>query len=165
MLDLSLGVVDVLSYDGPLLEGKPLHSGSCEDSTYGCRRCNSAARTLTNEHLVAIGWPTTNNCDWCKKECPAQEVSGLRPYDEPSCYYEVCRTCRSKYNAELDELDELEDQDDDQSDYVCECKQDCDESQDLDGSFYKERCSTYLTVRGVCGYCKGGHKPAAHHVR
>lgn len=111
MHDFSLGPpIDVGQYDGPLLDGRPLHNGNCEDGVYGCRMCNSAARHLTNEQLEAIGWPTTGSCDWCNKVVPTKELDGIRPHDEPSCYYEVCNSC---YSAHQKELRELADEDDD----------------------------------------------------
>lgn len=92
MHDMSLGApVDLGAYDGPLLEGKPLHLGSCEDGVYGCRSCNSAARRLTPDQLKAIGWPESDTCDWCHKDAPISDMRGLRPWDEP-CYYEVCKS-------------------------------------------------------------------------
>ena len=103
MHDMNLGgPVDVGQYDGPMLDGKPLHGGNCEDGVYGCRMCNNAARFLTDEQLKAIGWATTVPCDWCKKETPVQEIRGVRPWDEGgSVYYEVCSTCYRKYSEEL----------------------------------------------------------------
>lgn len=102
MHDFSLGgPVDVGEYTGPLLEGEPLHGGSCEDGVYGCRACNRAASTLTDEQLESIGWPTTCRCDWCKKDVKVAEISGVRPWDEPDCYYEICKSCRKSYDDEL----------------------------------------------------------------
>lgn len=103
MHDFSLGgPVDVGEYAGPLLNGKPLHGGSCEDGVYGCRRCNGAARRLTDEEREAIGWPATGYCDWCHKTVPVSEMSGVRPWDEGgSTYYEVCGKCRERYDADL----------------------------------------------------------------
>ncbi len=102
MHDFSLGgPVDVGDYDGPLLDGKPLHGGNCEDGVYGCRKCNRAASSLTDEQLKSIGWRTTEMCDYCKKEVPIKEISGLRPWDEPSCYYEVCSDCRTKHDKSI----------------------------------------------------------------
>lgn len=107
MHDFSLGgPVDVEEYTGPMVDGKPIHSGNCEDGVYGCRKCGSAAKKLTDEQLKALGWSTSQFCDWCKKDTPIKEISGIRPWDEPSCYYEVCRDCCRKYNAEL--LKEIE---------------------------------------------------------
>ena len=110
MHDYSLGgPVDVGEYDGLLLDGKPLHKGSCEDGVYGCRACNSAMRFLSDEDLKKLmtrdGEPadvrTTDICDWCNKEVSIREISGVQPWDEPSCYYEVCRSCISSYHREL----------------------------------------------------------------
>jgi hypothetical protein len=110
MHDFSLGPpVDVGEYTGPMLNDKPLHKGNCEDGVYGCQRCNYAARELTDEQLTEIGWPTKGHCDWCNKEVPARDITGLKPRDEPSVYYEVCMECRKKYNKELAEIEkELE---------------------------------------------------------
>lgn len=107
MHDFSLGpAVDAGGYDGPLLKGKPLHEGNCEDGVYGCRKCSWAAKALTDEQLVSIGWPLTNTCDWCHKEVPFRSISGIRPSDEPSCYYEVCLACRRKQREfELQDLE------------------------------------------------------------
>lgn len=102
MHDFSLGPpVDIGTYDGPLVDGNPLHSDSCEDGVYGCRSCNIAARMLSDDQLKAIGWPTTGTCDWCKTSVPSQSLSGIHPWDEPSCYYEVCEKCTTKYYANL----------------------------------------------------------------
>jgi len=102
MHDFSLGPpVDVGGYDGPLVDGKPLHKGNCEDGTYGCRACNGAARSLSPEQLKGIGWSTTQYCDWCKKDTPVAKMNGVRPWDEPSCYYEVCDACDSKYRENM----------------------------------------------------------------
>lgn len=95
MHDFTLGPpVDVGCYDGPLLNGEPIHRGNCEDGVYGCRHCNEAARCLSDADRDAIGWPATATCDWCRKVVPADAIYGLRPWDEPSCYYEVCSSCR-----------------------------------------------------------------------
>ena len=104
MHDFGLGPpVDVGAYDGPMVKGKPLHSGSCEDGVYGCRKCNDAGRLLSTEKLEEMGWPTTGDCDYCKKQVPVQDIRGLRPWDEPSCYYEVCKDCKSKHDRDLAE--------------------------------------------------------------
>lgn len=103
MHDFSLGgPVDVGSYDGPMLDGKPIHSGNCEDGVYGCRPCGRAFRSMTPEERqrACPDWPTTQTCDWCHKEVPVDDTRGVRPWDEPSCYYEVCITCHGKYRDE-----------------------------------------------------------------
>lgn len=102
MHDYSLGgPVDVGEYAGPMLDGKPLHRGSCEDGVYGCTMCHSASKHLTEAQLKSIGFLTHQNCDWCKKSFPVKDISGIRPWDEPSCYYQVCNGCRAKHNKEL----------------------------------------------------------------
>lgn len=114
MHDFSLGgPVDVGSYDGLLLDGKPLHEGTCEDGVYGCRKCGSALRYLSPEEREKLRDPNNPEwraepdpkqmCDWCNKEVPIAHIGGVRPWDEPSCYYEICRECRGKYNRSLDE--------------------------------------------------------------
>lgn len=107
MQDYSLGApIDVGEYAGPLLDGKPLHRGSCEDGVYGCTMCHRASKHLTDEQLRSIGFQTHQNCDWCKKKFPVKDISGLRPWDEPSCYYRVCSGCKAKHSRELqDEID------------------------------------------------------------
>lgn len=107
MHDYSLGgPVDVGEYCGPMLDGKPIHTGNCEDGVYGCTKCNRASRELTTEQLQSIGFETHQNCDWCKKRFPVADISGIRPWDEPSCYYQVCTECRAKHARELqDEID------------------------------------------------------------
>jgi hypothetical protein len=158
MLDLTLGTVDIGDYNGPLLDGRPLHGGSCEDSPYGCRKCNAAARMLKTEQLVAIGWPVSDSCDWCKKDVPSQEISGLRPYDEPSIYYEVCDCCYRKYQKDLEELIAEEQPDEeDQPGYLCSCPDQCD-ADECDGEVYHSRCITYSLTPGLCGWCKRGHR-------
>lgn len=111
MHDFSLGApVDVGEYAGPLLDGEPIHRGNCEDGVYGCRMCNSAARRLTDEQRRKIGWETDQECDYCHDTVPITQISGLRPYDEPSIFYEVCSTCRKKHDdearRELESLDQ-----------------------------------------------------------
>lgn len=102
MHDFSLGgPVDIGEYCGPIVEGKPLHSGNCEDGVYGCRKCNNAAKNLSDEQLKEIVWNTTQFCDWCHKETHVKELVGIRPWDEPSCYYEVCHNCHKKYQIDL----------------------------------------------------------------
>ena len=96
--------VDVGQFDGPLLDGKPLHEGSCEDGVYGCRKCNRAMRTLTDEQLKSMGIETETSCDWCKKRVSLRNIFGIRPWDEPSCYYEVCGSCKGKHDKELADL-------------------------------------------------------------
>ena len=112
MHDFTLGPpVDVDGYDGPLLDGKPLHEGNCEDGVYGCRMCNRAAGRLTDEELDKIGWQKTFHCDWCKKEVSIRELNGVRPWDEGGAvYYEICDACKKNYNQSLVDLDQLEDQ-------------------------------------------------------
>lgn len=158
MLDLSLGILsDVGGYDGPLLDGKPLHSGHCEDTTYGCRRCNSAATTLTDAQLDAIGWPKTTYCSWCHKDVPSKEIRGLRPWDEPSCYYEVCRACKDGYDKDFERefAEELGAHEDvhDEPDYQCACSEFCEDW----GEGEKGECTTYLAKPGKCTFCKNGH--------
>lgn len=102
MHDYSLGgPVDVGGYAGPMLNGKPIHKGNCEDGVYGCTSCHDAAKGLTKEQLISIGFNTEDNCDWCKKKFPIQEISGIRPWDEPSCYYRVCNGCRANHDKAL----------------------------------------------------------------
>ncbi len=110
MHDYSLGgPVDAGEYEGFLLEGKPLHAGNCTDGVYGCRACGNALKSLSDDELKKLvdqdGEPadvrTTDTCDWCNKEVSFRDISGLRPWDEPSCYYEVCSSCRKKHDDEL----------------------------------------------------------------
>lgn len=123
MHDMSLGPpVDEGEYTGPRLDGEPLHNGNCEDGVYGCRKCNAAAAVLTTEQLEAIGWPTTGHCDWCKKEVPTQDMCGLRPWDEPSCYYEVCSSCKAKHDKDYDEAFSDEDEYEDEPNYIDPCE-------------------------------------------
>ena len=102
MHDFSLGgPVDMGEYCGPLLKGQPLHPGSCEDGVYGCRRCGNVISGLSTEELKEIGAEDRFSCDWCKKEFPLKERNGIRPWDEPSCYYEVCDGCKRKHDDDL----------------------------------------------------------------
>ena len=102
MHDYSLGApVDVGQYMGPLLDGKPLHTGNCTDGVYGCSSCNAASRSLTADQLKTIGWSTEQNCDWCKKLVSVQQIHGIKPWDEPSIYYEVCTDCKKEHDKEL----------------------------------------------------------------
>jgi len=102
MHDMMLGApVDVGQYTGPLLEGSPIHNGNCEDGVYGCRMCNRAASKLTVDQLKSIGWTLNQDCDWCNKEVPTSDIRGMRPVDEPHCYYEVCSVCSDKNIKEI----------------------------------------------------------------
>lgn len=99
MHDFSLGPpVDVGEYCGPLLDGKPIHKGNCEDGVYGCRSCNSAARHLTDEQLVELGWPTTGTCDACNAVVPVKDICGDFDHEDRT-YREVCRSCKDKISA------------------------------------------------------------------
>ena len=101
MHDFSLGApVDVGEYEGPMVDGEPLHRGSCEDGVYGCRRCSRAARMLPPDKLKELGWGD-QPCAWCKKMVRFAEICEVRPWDEPSCYYEICRSCRAEYDYDL----------------------------------------------------------------
>ena len=103
MHDFSLGPpVDVGRYDGLLLDGKPLHSGNCEDGVYGCRKCSGAMRRLSPEQLEQLGVEDSQECYWCNKSVPLKDICGLRPWDEPSVYYEVCTECWHKHNRDED---------------------------------------------------------------
>jgi hypothetical protein len=112
MHDFRLGPpVDIGEYAGLLLEGKPLHPGNCEDGVYGCRKCNQRFRLLSEEQRAKLRDPEnpkwraepnpTDTCDWCKKTVPIRDIQGLRPWDEPGCYYEVCKDCKDKHDREL----------------------------------------------------------------
>lgn len=112
MHDFSLGgPVDVGTYYGLLLNGQPLHRGNCEDGVYGCRRCNRRLRRLTEKEraeLRDLNYPEwraepnpTSICDWCNKEVPLKDIRGIRPWDEPSCYYEVCAVCKGRHDDSL----------------------------------------------------------------
>ena len=105
MHDLSLGgPVDIGAYDGPIVDGKPLHSGNCEDGVYGCRMCETAARRLTPEQRKELGYSETGTCDWCKKTVPFETLAFQTDADEGcSVVYEVCRPCRDKYNESMRE--------------------------------------------------------------
>ncbi len=110
MHDFSLGgPVDLGEYDGLLLEGKPLHKGTCEDGVYGCRKCKQVLKTLTPEEREKLRDPQNpewraelnpkQSCDFCHKSVPVSEIVGHKPWDEPSCYYEVCYSCARKNQA------------------------------------------------------------------
>lgn len=102
MHDFSLGPpIDIGEYDGPLLNGEPIHSGTCEDGVYGCRRCNSAIRCLSKEDRATLGIEDTQSCDWCRAEVDVSDIVGVRPWDEPSVYYEVCWDCKSKHDSSI----------------------------------------------------------------
>ena len=105
MHDFSLGgPVDVGRYDGPLLNGKPIHSGNCEDGVYGCRMCNAAVRRMSDEDRRKV-YPNDpmSFCDWCNADVPHHELSGVRPIDEGGrILYEVCGDCKKKYNDNLE---------------------------------------------------------------
>ena len=102
MHDFSLAPpVDIGVYEGPLLKGQPLHPGTCEDGVYGCRRCGDAISLLSSEELKEIGVEDQFHCDWCKNQFPLKEKRGIRPWDEPSCYYEICGACDRKHHRSL----------------------------------------------------------------
>lgn len=92
----------------PSLNGEPLHAGSCSDGVYGCRSCFRALRRLTDEQRLQ--WqaehqegPDTwqSSCEYCHKRVDIRDTSLLRPWDEPSCTYEVCSSCRQEHDADL----------------------------------------------------------------
>lgn len=121
MHDFSLGgPVDEGAYCGYYYEGEPLHSGNCEDGVYGCRKCSIALRSLPESAYAELALldPDTGEltpdrpslsqqCDWCNRSVHITEISGVRPWDEPSCYYEVCDSCYSRYHSELRKMEEL----------------------------------------------------------
>jgi len=90
--------VDVEEYAGPMLNGKPIHDGTCEDGGYGCRRCNVAARGLTDEQLTTINWPLTGHCDFCHKEVSTRDICGHMDHED-HCYNEICKECKGRYTA------------------------------------------------------------------
>lgn len=96
------GSVDVGTYEGPILDGKAIHTGSCNDGVEGCSRCNGAARCMVEADLIKIGWPTTGRCEWCKTTVKVGNMSTCRPWDEGgSISYEICNACRVKYDKEV----------------------------------------------------------------
>lgn len=106
MHDMSLGgPVDVGGYTGYILNGKPIHIGNCEDGVYGCRKCNRATRQLSVEDRIALGIESNQDCDYCHKSVDISKIHGLRPWDEPSCYYEVCLDCYGRHDKELAEME------------------------------------------------------------
>lgn len=120
MHDFSLGgPISLGEYDGYYLDGRPLHRRHCEDGVYGCRYCNSALRSLTDSELDRLTVrcyetgdliPTqvsrTQSCDWCEASVPIAYIRGIRPWDEPSVYYEVCCHCIQKYDEEVRRMEE-----------------------------------------------------------
>lgn len=92
-------------YSGPLLSGKPLHGGGCEDGIYGCRKCSAAGRQLTDEQLIAIGWALTQTCSSCGSEVPLRDIHGYKAWGEP-VYYEYCTKCCNAYWASIPSPDE-----------------------------------------------------------
>lgn len=116
MMDYSLGGdVDVGQYDGPILDGKPLHSGNCSDGVYGCIKCNAAARRLTDDQRTAIGFDNEEQCDVCGKRVHASTLSYRSFWDEPSVKQMMCVDCRSadaaSYRAESEPIDDSCDDD------------------------------------------------------
>jgi hypothetical protein len=119
MHDYTLGgPVETGSYDGPLLAGKPLHSGGCNDGVYGCTKCNSRARSLSDEELKEIGFPTSIQCDWCHGTVSAQDISLYSAWDEPSVKSEVCSECRRRDRSNLQEEEEFDRKRDDSFDFA-----------------------------------------------
>lgn len=110
MHDFTLGPpVDTGEYGGPLIDGRPLHEGSCEDGVYGCRSCNAASRKLTDEQLTALGWPCTGECDFCHAHVHVRDICGLMDHEDHT-YHEVCRTCKDRHvRAVLKEIEEERD--------------------------------------------------------
>lgn len=80
------------SYDGPVVDGKPLHEGNCSDSTYGCIRCWNASNDGQGEFFT---------CDWCKKQANTRIT---RASDEPVSYA-LCKECRLKNQRYVEEHD------------------------------------------------------------
>jgi hypothetical protein len=103
MHDLRLGPpVDTGEYMGPLLNGNPLHAGSCSDGVHGCGHCNVAVRNLSDEQIQSLGIKIKDKCEWCKKEVHIRELTGTTDVDEGcTTVYQVCSKCRKKYNEAL----------------------------------------------------------------
>jgi len=115
MMDHSLGTDVENCGEPPTLGGKPLHKGECSDGVYGCRHCHNALRHLTDEQRLQYDaeYPQTGeysrsnwvgHCDWCKKATDISKLWLHRPWDEPSCEYEVCGPCidRNAYDPDVD---------------------------------------------------------------
>ena len=115
MMDHSLGTDVEDCGEPPTLSGKPLHKGQCSDGVYGCRYCGQAMRDLTAEQRMQydVEYPQTGeyarsnwvgNCDWCKCQVDICDLVMHRPWDEPSCEYEVCYECvqRNAFDPDKD---------------------------------------------------------------
>jgi len=101
MMDLSLGGPVDDCGDPPIVNGKPLHAGSCNDSVYGCTRCLSASRRLSDDDLKALGWETTGTCGGCSAVVHVRDLRLTSWWDEPSVKQELCGECRKKDAASL----------------------------------------------------------------
>jgi hypothetical protein len=102
MQDNRLGrPVDVGEYTGPLLNGKPIHSGHCSDGVDGCGRCRSAAREFGPIELAILGFPTTETCDLCKKAVPYADAATIRDYEDDTTSI-ACSVCRARRAAAME---------------------------------------------------------------
>lgn len=111
MMDLTLGgPVSLGEYTGPTLDGKPIHSGECNDTEIGCVRCFQTISHMPDELRVKLvnedGTPYTTydtDCDWCRTRHDVHQLTWHRAWDEP-VYYMLCDACVNKDDAEANSV-------------------------------------------------------------
>lgn len=91
MHDLALGGPYRLdTYEGGLVNGKPLHSGPCYDGVYGCHLCHNAT---SGRYTDEDGKERFSFCDVCGEEKPTQVKRSL----EENAMYAYCKECRFRH--------------------------------------------------------------------
>lgn len=85
--------MDLCEYQGPMVDGRPIHKGSCNDGVYGCSKCNTAIRFMEPEARAAAGLEETTFCEACKKNRPVDEVMERPISDEPGSTWMICDSC------------------------------------------------------------------------
>lgn len=131
-MDHSLGTDVEDCGDPPVVKGVPIHHGQCSDGVFGCKHCLMALKRMNPEERKAyvaefsdsgiaseedMVFTFTTSCDWCHKSVDISDSRQIRPWDEPSCEYQVCRACVAEENKSIREEDEYDqrsrDEDDD----------------------------------------------------
>jgi hypothetical protein len=118
MYDKSLGGdVDAEQYDGPFIDGKPLHAGNCRDGVHGCSRCRNAVFGLSDDQKSKLGDGWAEDCDWCHKTFAPGVCAETRSSDEIGVFYILCPECRAANTPSSEDYGPLSDDDDDDFDH------------------------------------------------
>lgn len=167
MMDYSLGgPVSLGCYDGPFVNGEPIHKGSCSDGVCGCTACANALAWLPEDERPLLvdeqgePWPIDwrTHCEWCGKESDLSDMAFHRPSDEPSCMYHICDACLTKSWRRDREAYEEEFGEDY---YECEDEGCCKEATHNGGG--QTLCGEHAVELVQCGWCSKLH-PRWHTV-